>query len=37
LLYIPHLIQAFYIVYLFSKYLKYCLSIVLFLVLFSYY
>jgi hypothetical protein len=26
---------AFYIVYLFSKYLMYCLSIVVFLVLFS--
>jgi hypothetical protein len=34
--YIPHLIQAFYIVYLFSKYLKHCFSIVVFLVLFSY-
>jgi hypothetical protein len=36
LLYIPHLIQVFYTVYLFSKYLKYCLSIVVFLVLFAY-
>jgi hypothetical protein len=35
LLYIPHLIQALYIVYLVSKYLKYCLSIVAFLVLYS--
>jgi hypothetical protein len=31
----PHLIQALYIVYLFSKYLKYCSSIVVFLVLLS--
>jgi hypothetical protein len=35
MLYIPHLIQAFYIVHLFGKYLKYCLSIIVFLVLFS--
>jgi hypothetical protein len=35
LLYIPHLIQALYIVYLFSKYLKYYLSFVTFLVLYS--
>jgi hypothetical protein len=35
LLYISHLIQALFIVYLFSKYLKYCLSIVAFLLLYS--
>jgi hypothetical protein len=35
LLYIPHLIQALFIVYLFSKYLKYCLSIIVFLVFLS--